>query len=220
MPDAATRQVLERLGIDPTTVPAGAVRLLDQAAISQLSPRAAQWAQSPLNRVALAYAVDTEHVSTVGVQLRNLHTGPARDYLLVTRGEGPFWHNLHHALPRVYRDGVGVLVEGPKDARVLAAHGVAAVAYLGIAPTAGHLRVWRRYAGVVVWVPDTMSATRERWLQIKRIRQQCQDLDIRLIELGIPTKDPAELVNDPAALERVIQRIRDVVDLVGGVRAR
>jgi len=217
--DDSTCQALRNLGIDPQTVPEGEVRLVNGLQIqANLGQKAAEWARDLANTPALAYRVETEHNRKAGVVLRNLHQGPQRAHLTVTAGPGPHWHNLHVALPDIYKTGLAVIVEGPKDARALWANGVAVIAYLGPAPGKGHLKTIRRYAGTVVWLPDNDQAPdpdveekddpKER--KIQRVQRAAEEIGINLMTPKYSAKDPAELAKDPIQLAKLLGKIDEI----------
>jgi hypothetical protein len=207
--DASTSAILNQLGICSTTVPAGSVRLLGKPELNSLGERSRRWSRSPWNQRALAYAIDTEHDSPVGVALRNLYFGEHKDHLLVARGDGPFWFGFHRNLSSMYTAGIGVFVEGPKDALVLETQNIPAIAFLGVAPTREHLRIITRYLRAMVWIrdndlPDVYSDRRA-----EQTRRAARSEGLQLIEMTIPAKDPAELVRQPEYFDVIRGRVRE-----------
>lgn len=212
--DSETAKVIRSLGIEPNTVPPGQVKLLGFKEVFSLGGEAEEWAKDNRNIPALAYAIDDEHKSPVGVVLRNLQKGIGKRHLTVAKGEGPFWHNLHCALPAFYESGVATLVEGPKDARVLWSNGIPAAAYLGPVPGGEYLRVIKRYCDVILWIPDVDPETHILMRRKAEVHQQAKDLSIILVEYKIEAKDPAELVGNPTAFEEIQTRIEELSRLV------
>jgi hypothetical protein len=186
------------------------------------SPRADTWARHPDNDPVVVWEVEREHHRGAGVILRNLHGGARRAHLTLLEAdvtEGPYFHNLHPALPGIWGTRVVVACEGPRDARVLHQAGVPAVAYLGQVPTEAWWRVLRRYAAAVVWVPDndihTDPRTRERRAEVPW-RVTALGLGFRTLTLrGV--KDPGELVDHPGELERLIVVTREMSRRHGGL---
>jgi hypothetical protein len=204
------QQILEGLGINPRSMPPGQVNLLDRRQIHSLGGKAIPWAKDPLNSPALAYAIDDEHRTPVGMVLRNLHSGPDRSHLTIVEGKGPFFHNLHCSLPVFYDTGVAVLVEGPKDARVLWTNGIPAAAYLGPAPGKEHLKVLNRYVDVILWIPDSDPYSFEVENRKKKVHQIAESIGINLIEFKIPEKDPAELIKNPSWFGKISARTEEL----------
>jgi DNA primase len=208
--DQLTKSVLAELHINPERVPPESVRVLEESDLFKLGKRIRQWARFPQNHQALAYAMDTEHESPVGLVLRNLHAGELKSHSLITKATGPFWFNLHRSLPFFYKMGVGVLVEGPKDALMLWSHDIPAVACLGSAPTLGHLKTLARYLRVVFWIHDNDPPSKESELRIQDVRRRAIARDVRLIEFPIPVKDPAELYQRPEYFDLIKSRVREL----------
>lgn len=212
--DEATKKVIKDLGIDPATVPPNQVRLLNAKEISSLGKEAEEWAKDTRNIPALAYSIDDEFKAPVGLVLRNLQKGADKRHLTVSKGEGPFWHNLHCSLPAFYESGIAVLVEGPKDARVLWSNGIPAAAYLGPAPGSEYLRVIKRYADVVLWIPDVDPETRILRNRKQQVHDQAKQLGLLLVEYKIEAKDPAELVDHPEGFTRILERVSELAGLI------
>jgi hypothetical protein len=212
--DLETAKIISELGIDPATVPNGQVKLLNYAQIKSIGGKAEAWVRSPKNYPALAYSVDDEHNSPVGILLRNLHKGKDRSHIMVSRGPGPFWHNLHCSLPTFYDTGITILVEGPKDARVLWSNGIPAAAYLGPAPGDQHLRVIKRYSDVILWIPDMDQSTPELLRRKAKVHENAKSLELLLVEYRIPEKDPAELINSPYWFDCIRARSEELRNLI------
>lgn len=212
--DEATEKVVISLGMDPSSIPVGSVKLLNASEISRLGNRALSWSRDPNNTPALAYAIDNEFETHVGVILRNLHPGKLKAHLTITRGNGPFWHSFVDALPAFYDSGVAVLVEGPKDARILWSYRIAAAAYLGSSLGKSHLKVVRRYVSVALWIPDCDPPTKENQERKRSVKYAADEMGLRLVEFPIPLKDPADLVNEPSWFERITERIEELERLL------
>ena len=214
MVDAKTQQILAGLGIPPSTVPVGSVKFLGWEELRGLGERSRDcqiWIRHPNNREALAYSVDHEHKPCVGVVLRNLYGGEQKDHKAITPDLSPLWHNFYHALPQVYKLGVCVLVEGPKDARVLASADIPAIACLGVIPSHEHLRVIRRYAGTVLWIGDRDPADNGRAeIRVVRAKRQARELELGFFEFRIPTKDPALLAGNQEWLGKIRDRVLEL----------
>jgi hypothetical protein len=212
--DAKTQQILEGLGIRPSTVPPGSVRFLGWEELKGLGERSRDcqaWIRNANNRAAIAYSVDSEHKPCVGIILRNLYSDSRKDHKAITLDLHPLWHNFFHALPQVYKLGVCVLVEGPKDARVLASADIPAIACLGVIPSHEHLRVIRRYAGTVLWIGDRDPADSDRAeIRLSRARRQARELAFGFFDFRIPTKDPAELAGNTEWLGRIRDRVLEL----------
>jgi hypothetical protein len=208
--DTEMRRVLRNIGIDPNSVPPGSVKLLTFEEIASLGERLLIWARNSNNVPALAYAVETEHNPFTGLLLRNLQNDPSRKSIqMVTKGEGPFWHNFHFALPTIYDKGVIVLVEGPKDAQ----NDIPAVAYLGISPGHDHLKVIKRYADVILWIPDNDETNREGPRK-RKVYSAAAEMNLKLVEFAIPTKDAGDLARDRAWLERIKSRVNELASFL------
>lgn len=212
--DTRTRETLLGLGIIPETVPPGSMRFLNWRALQSLGEKShdcRQWIRNPNNREAIGYSVDSEHKPCVGVVLRNLHTGLKKDHKAITPDISPLWHNFIHALPQVYKLGVAVLCEGPKDARVLASAGIPAIACLGVIPSHEHLRVIRRYAGTVLWIGDQDQVDDGRAeIRLLRAKRQSRELGIGFYTYRISAKDPAELAGNTEELQRIRDRMLEL----------
>jgi hypothetical protein len=209
--DARTYQALRGLGIQPETVPPGSVRFLGWEELRSLGEKSRDcrlWIISPNNREAIAYSVDHEHKPCVGIILRNLFSGAKKDHKAITSDLSPLWHNFHHALPRVYKLGVCVLCEGPKDAMVLASADIPAIAVLGVIPSHEHLRVIRRYAGLVLWIGDRDVVDDGRAeIRLIRAKRQARELGLGFMDFKIPVKDPAMLAGNQEWLGRIRDRV-------------
>lgn len=209
--DQSTLDILKNFGIkDPSTIPQGSVRLFGKEQLSLLGERSRRWIKNPFNRKALAYAIDSEHESPVGVALRNLHFGDKKDHLLIAKGEGPFWFNLHKSLPFMYESQVGVFVEGPKDALVLFSYHIPSAAFLGVVPTYHHLLVIKRYLRTMVWIKDNDPPSDFEEKRTYKVQKQAQDLGLSLIQLPIPAKDPADLVRFPEYFQVIRERVNEL----------
>jgi hypothetical protein len=212
--DARTYQTLIGLGIPPETVPLGSVRFLgweELRGLGEKSHDCKQWILSTNNREAIAYSVDHEHKPCVGIVLRNLHSGAKKDHKAITPDLKPLWHNFYYALPQVYKLGVCVLCEGPKDARVLASADIPAIAVLGVVPSQEHLRVIRRYAGTVLWIGDRDPVDDGRAeLRANRAKYQARELELGFFDFRIPVKDPALLAGNQEWLGRIRDRVLEL----------
>jgi hypothetical protein len=216
--DETTRQTLEGLGIPPETVPPGSVKFLSWKELRALGMRSRDcklWTINPNNREAIAYSVDHEHKPYVGIILRNLHSGARKDHKAITPDIKPLWHNFYHAVPQVYRLGVCVLVEGPKDARVLASANIPAIAVLMAIPSHEHLRTIRRYAGTVLWIGDRDPADDRAEIRVNRAKRQARELDLGFFDFKIPTKDPALLAGNTEWLGKIYDRVMELSYLNG-----
>jgi DNA primase len=208
--DDRTRGVLEGLGVDPEGVPPGSVKVLGERELGCLGKTVASWMKAPQNREALAYAIDTEHESHIGLVLRNLFMDEKKSHCQIVKKRGTNWFNLHNALPEFYKLGVGVLVEGPKDALVLQSHGVPTVACLGVVPTSGHLKTLVRYMKAVLWIRDNDPPSIQADLRVRDTHQKAQKLGLNLISFPIPGKDPAELYKYPEYFTKISGRIQEL----------
>lgn len=208
-------RAMEALGIDPQSLPKGEVAFADEGKLkASKSKDILWWASQPGNTPAIVYTVGTEHHPRRGIILRNMHSGDARSIHTSVIGKGPFFHNFHSALPRIY-GRTAVLVEGPKDARVLWAAGIPAIAYLRNAPSRGHLYVIRRYAASILWLPDQDPDQAEVEKRSRAFRKACSILKIDAVEMKYPVKDPAMLAGNEDWLERIRNRVREM-DIIRG----
>jgi hypothetical protein len=158
--------------------------------------------------------VDSEHKPNVGVILRNLHSGDKKSHKAITPDISPLWHNFFSALPLAYKLGVVSLVEGPKDARVLASAGIPAIAVLMAIPSNEHLRVIRRYVGTVIWIGDQDPVDDGRAeARLNRARRQAREVDLRFFEFKLPVKDPAMLAGNAEWLGRIRDRVLELSSL-------
>jgi hypothetical protein len=216
--DEALTQQLKMLGIDPRNLPAGTVGLLHREQIATLGDDPARWVMKPHNSPALAYEIETEHKRHVGLALRNLYSGKphASHHTVTNETELPLWHNWTPALPTVWNTGVIVLVEGPKDARVLHTHGIQAVAYLSNTPTQQHLKVIQRYAHTIIWIPDNEPLDDKVKRRHQQIATTAQQFKLNLRQFRIPAKDPAELAQTPDEIHKIREKVQAASKLGGG----
>lgn len=217
--DLETQEILLDLGIDPKTVPDGTVKLLEAADYRFLSERAVSWAKSPFNQKALAYEIETEHKRHAGIVLRNLYKEKEHKahLTIVPEGqEGPFWHNWTPALDQIWETGIATLVEGPKDARMLHSLGIHALAYLGQAPSAAHLKTLVRYAHTILWIPDNESLTPETEKRRKLVELIAAKIGLRLRKFKRPNKDAGDLIKDPKQIPILIKDWKETVNLSQG----
>lgn len=211
--DAKTREILEGLGIPPATVPSGSVKFLGWKELRALGERSRDcrlWTINHDNREAIAYSVDHEHKPCVGIVLRNLFSGQRKDHKALTPDLKPLWHNFHNALPQVYKLGVAVLVEGPKDARVLASADIPVIATLMAIPSHEHLRTIRRYAGTILWIGDRDVPDERVEIRLLRARRQSRELGLDFMEFKIPVKDPALLAGNIEWLSKIRDRVLEL----------
>lgn len=219
--DVSTANELQRFGIDPTTVPEGTVSLLSAGQYRGINVDTRVFAQNPLNAKVLAYEVETEHKRAEGLVLRNLFSSKeTKAHLTVTESSPPLWHNFTPALPRIWETGVVVLVEGPKDARVLWSLGVLnVVAYLSSVPSRKHLKCLSRYASVIVWVPDNDPVSKEKSSREMRTEKEAtkQGLWLRKVSLRY-AKDPGDLGLEKYMEERemLVERLLEMTETLGG----
>jgi hypothetical protein len=172
------------------------------------------WIRSVNNREAIAYSVDHEHKPCVGIVLRNLHSGANKDHKAITPDIKPLWHNFFSALPLAYQLGVVVLVEGPKDARVLSSADIPVIACLMAIPSHEHLRTIRRYAGTVLWIGDRDPVNDGRAeIRLNRARRQAKELDLGFFDFKIPCKDPAELAGNHEWFGKIRDRVLELSTL-------
>lgn len=205
-----TQEELLKLGIEPSTVPPNQVKLLEASSFIHLSKKAFHWGSNPDNKLALAYCIDDEDKAFVGLVLRNLHGGAKRSSITVTTSKKALWHNLHPCLKEFYETGLAVLVEGPKDARVLWSNGIKATAYLGSQPSYDHLSVMKKYVNAILWIPDNDPPSREVQARKKKVLEEASSLGLLISELKIPEKDPAELVKSPVWFEKIKNRLEEI----------
>jgi hypothetical protein len=212
--DETTGRILKDFGIPPETVPPGSVRFLDYKELKNLGKRSIDcrlWIRNLNNHEALAWSVDHEHKSCVGVVLRNLYSDSRKDHKAITPDIKPLWHNFYYVLPQVYRLGVCVLCEGPKDARVLASADIPAIAVLMAIPSHEHLRVIRRYVRIILWVGDRDPVTDDRAeIRINRAKRQARELELGFFDFRIPVKDPAMLAGNEEWLGRIRDRVMEL----------
>jgi len=214
-----TIQALVELGINPATVPKGAVKFLWAQEYRHINEETKRWASTPLNNRALAYEIETEHQRHVGILLRNLHKEkPLSAHLAVVPKEGTYWHNFSPALEHVWKTGVAVLVEGPKDARVLASYGVSqAMAYLGSAPSKAHLETISRYARALVWIPDNEPLDPAVVARRKWVEKAAKAFGLHLRIPKLPVKDPAMLAFEHSdCLQQLLKTVEETSKLLGG----
>jgi hypothetical protein len=189
---------LADLGIDGSTCPPGTVRLLKAEEYRHFDDVTFKWSLNPNNDRALAYEIETEHKRGVGVILRNLHREKAKKgHRTVVTVEPPLWHNFSPSLPKIWETGVAVLVEGPKDARVLHQEGIQAVAYLGAAPTSKHLKIMARYASVIIWIPDNEPLDPAVVRRREQVMEFATQHKLIMRQIKLPCKDAGELVDHP-----------------------
>ena len=211
--DLKTREFLGKLGIRVETVPLGSMKLLDWEELQGLGERSVDcrnWIRNPNNRAAIGYSIDTEHKPCVGIVLRNLHSGVRKDHKTIAPDLKPLWHNFFGAIPEVYRLGMVVLVEGPKDARVLASAGIPVMACMAAIPSHEHFRVIHRYASTVIWIGDRDAPDERTEARLNKARWQTRELGLKFVEITIPAKDPAELANNPEWLKRIRDRVYEL----------
>jgi hypothetical protein len=204
--DETLKSILTDLGIDSGKCPENEVKLLNQSQIISLGGRATDWGKSIRNHPCLAYRVDSEFDSPVGLALRNLVKGEGKSSILVYKGEGPFWHNLSKTLEVFYKTNLAVLVEGPKDARVLWNKDIPAAAYLGSSPSYKQLLTISHYVDNILWIPDNDPPSRERDKRISETYKNCSKLNLKLIEYSLEVKDPAELAFSESEFQRLEKR--------------
>ena len=215
--DVKTSEVLSSLGIDPSSCPTGTVKLLDSSEYKHFNEEVFKWSLNIYNRQVLAYEIESEHKRGVGLILRNLFSEKSRaSHRTVVSVEPPLWHNFTPALPLVWKLGVVVLVEGPKDARFLHQFGIPTVAYLGSAPSIKHIRSIHRYAKVILWIPDNEPLDES----VKRRRNQVIEtslkLNITLRQIKLPCKDAGELKNHLDYIPKLKDLVEESSLLVGG----
>jgi hypothetical protein len=215
--DTKTYQILKKMGISPETVPIGSVRFLGREELWNLGEKSRDcrlWAISPNNKEAIAFSVDHEHKPCVGIILRNIYSGVRKDHKALTPDLSPLWHNFYHALPRIYECGVCVLVEGPKDALVLASAGIPAIAVLMAIPSHEHLRVIRRYARTVLWIGDRDPVDDGRAeIRLVRVHRQAREFGVGFFEFKIHVKDPAMLAGNQEWLSKIRDRVMELSTL-------
>ncbi len=223
MIDADTALVLRGYGINPDLVPDGTVRLLSAAVYGNINERTQKWVKSIHNLSALAYELETEAKRGAGVLLRNMFSDKERaSRTTVATGDGPFWHNWSPSLPEVWRTGVAVLVEGPKDARVCWQYGIPAIAYLGGVPSREQFRIISKYATTVVWVPDQEDLLPQVASARRKVSDTASSFGILLKNFVMrkPTTggkvDPGDLVKMPDEVSRLQMFYRETVLIAGG----
>jgi DNA primase len=137
-----------------------------------------------------------------------MHSGQRKSHKAIIPDSKPLWHGFYYALPQIYKIGVCVLVEGPKDALVLASAGIPAIAVLMAIPSPEHLRVIRRYAGTVLWIGDRDPVDGGRAeIRVSRAKRQARELELGFFDFKIPVKDPAELAGNQEWLEKIRDRV-------------
>lgn len=216
--DPATESVIASLGIDPATVPPGTVKLLHRPEMAAMGGRIESWSSHPNNREALAYEVETETRRHMGLVLRNLHRAKEkRSHLTeVNPTEEALWHNLTPSLPIIWEYGVAVLVEGPKDARVLYQYFIPSVAYLGPVPSPDHWTVMQRYAHTVIWIPDNEPMSFKTRQRRQQALESGKAKGLSIWEVKIPAKDAGELVKNHDELVKILRRVEEAAHLKGG----
>jgi len=216
--DPATEAVIVSLGIDPATIPDGTVKLLERDAMKAAGGRIESWSSHPNNRKALAYEVETESTRHVGVVLRNLFfEKEKRSHLTeVSPTEEALWHNFTPALPIIWETGVAVMVEGPKDARVLFGYMIPAVAYLGPVPSPDHWDVISRYAHSVLWIPDNEPLSRIVRDRREESRQTGRSKGVYVWDVKLPCKDAGALAQNHDELVKIQQKVIQLSKLRGG----
>lgn len=218
--DEATREVLEDFGIIPASCPDGTVRVIPKAQYMFLkTPESLYFSDDPMNKEVIAYEIENEHQRGVGLVLRNFYPRDrgGRHLTIIPSGtQGPFWHNFTPALELTWKMGVAVLVEGPKDARVLFGYDVPAMAYLGAAPKKSHLRCIRRYAHSVIWIPDNDPVLTPEVEELRgAVIGDAKKYGISLYHVKIGVKDPGDLAKKPSEIHKIKQRVQEV-SLTGG----
>lgn len=217
--DEKTGRILKGFGIPLETVSPGSVRFLGWEELRDLGKRSTDcrlWTLNINNHEAIAYSVDHEHKPCVGVVLRNLYSDSRKAHKAITPDIKPLWHNFYNALPRVYQCGVCVLVEGPKDALVLASAEIPAIAVLMAIPSHEHLRVIRRYAGTILWIGDNDPVDDGRTeIRIARAKRQAKELGLGFFSFRISVKDPAMLAGNQEWLGRIRDRVMELSSLHG-----
>lgn len=218
--DAQTAEVLTDLGIKIDTVPSGTVRLLQRWEIFEIGSAAKAWATSLDNAPALAYEIETETMRHVGLLLRNLYLDKSRRSMHV---EAPtvreaLWHDFSTALPQIWRSAVAVLVEGPKDAKVLFSYGIPAIAYLTGEPSQEHIKVLVRYAKALVWVPDSDLFERNyvKGKKRERVIALFKKYGFLYRVVKIPVGDPADLAGNFGEIKKLLDLVEQTSILVGG----
>lgn len=217
--DEATAQQLAKYGINSETVPEGTVKLLPRFQLLSLGGDVAKWAMRPNNDWAVAYEIETEEKRAVGLVLRNLHPKKpeAAHHTVTTEEILPLWHNWTPALPHIWKTGTAVLVEGPKDARVLHSFDIPALAYLGSAPSTDHLKTLQRYAHTIVWIPDNEPLTYQVKVRREQVLEIAKSLGLCVRLPKIPAKDAGELVlKAPQEIPKLRQKIQEISSLAGG----
>lgn len=216
--DPATESTLRSLGIEPLAVPKGVVRLLQRSDMDAMGGRISSWSSHPNNHLALAYEVETETRRHVGVVLRNLHLDRGRKSHLteVNETEEALWHNFTPALPIIWSTGIAVLVEGPKDARILFEYAIPALAYLGQVPSPDHWEVVARYAHTVIWIPDNEVLTYKVRQRREQSHQSGKDRGLVVWEVKLPVKDAGELAGNHDELVKIQERVKQASLLRGG----
>lgn len=218
--DDYTKEVLEDLGMDVDKVPEGVVKVLESSQYRGINKETFKWSLKLQNKTALAYEVETEEKRMAGLVLRNLFLEkPDRAHLFVVLAEnekGPFWHNFTPAIEQIWKTGVVVLVEGPKDARVLYQYDIPVMAYLGAVPTKEHFKVLYKYAHTVLWIPDVdlplLDIVKRRRL---RVEKEAKEVGLFIQRHIILAKDPAELVDKSDEIKK-IQKIVENLSLLRG----
>lgn len=217
------RGLLEKLRIDPETLPKGTMALLESSRYSSLCADARRWGSRAENRLALAYEIESEHRRGVGVLLRNLYDDHRKSHCDAIPEENtspPYFHNLSPSLPACWKTGIAVLCEGPKDARCLWSLGIPAIAYLGRSPTRAHLNCLSRYSSAIFWIPDS-DVLNPRDPQASEVRDRvgnnCRSLGIQLRTVSLPVgcKDPALLAKEERWIETIRGCYRNFVRTVG-----
>ncbi len=196
--------IFTSLGIDPEKLPPGQVRLASREELRQFSSRELQlWADNPFNDQVLAYKIESEFDPVAGFSFRNLHFGPNKAHFFLEKkaDQGPYFHNLHYSLPKIWETGRVCVVEGPKDARVVSQLGVPTVACLTAAPKRTQLRVLARYTDYIIWIQDN-DPDQQRMQDIRdQVVKQCESEGLRVHRYRLRSKDPAQqFLDDPKVL--------------------
>jgi hypothetical protein len=98
-----------------------------------------------------------------------------------------FWESIEWS----WKANLWVVVEGPKDARVVSGYSCPSVATLGSAPSQKQLRCLRRYASRILWVPDRDPDSRNDTQRRIEARRRMTEMGFEWYEVRPPCKDPA-----------------------------
>jgi len=199
------QEALVGVGLRFEHTPPDAVNLLRKEEVLLLPEPAPAFATDPKNTPCLAYPIETEHQPKVGLILRNLLQGKDRRHLDVIFPEflpnnQALFYGLHSNLTEIYQTSSVILVEGPKDALQLISYGLPAVAYLTSNPSPDQIRILRRYATRVFWIPDNEELqTTRRAAREKARALMSQFFSLKVHQLT-QVKDPADLFKCPEEL--------------------